>query len=88
MQTLFAEISWSHNVAILSKCRHSLERKFCENSRKKFLELLNSLNQIDNRIYEKMMISHMNFDKVLRKVRPKAKLIVKGKYAFLKLGEE
>lgn len=28
LQTLSAEISWSHNVAILSKCEERLEREF------------------------------------------------------------
>jgi len=92
LQTLSAQISWSHNVAILSKCEDLLEREFYMRMTKK-----NSwsyrvlLNQIDNQNFEKTMISQTNFDKNLpAKMLPEAKLAVKDEYVFdfLELGDE
>lgn len=92
LTTLSAEISWSHNVAILSGCEGLLEREFYMRMAKK-----NSwsyrvlLNQIDNQNYEKTMTSQTNFDKNLpEKLRPEAKLAVKDEYSFdfLELGDE
>ncbi len=89
---LSSEISWSHNVAILSKCRDDLEREFYMRMAKRngwSYPVL--LNQIDNKNYEKTIASQNNFDKNLpEKMRPEAKLAVKDAYAFdfLELGEE
>lgn len=92
LQTLSAQISWSHNVAILSKCEDLLEREFyMRMSKKNAWSYRVLLNQIDNQNYEKTMISQTNFDKNLpEKMRPEAKLAVKDEYAFdfLELGEE
>jgi predicted nuclease of restriction endonuclease-like (RecB) superfamily len=89
---LSSEISWSHNVAILSKCQDDLEREFYMRMAKRngwSYPVL--LNQIDNKNYEKTIASQNNFDKNLpEKMRPEAKLAVKDEYAFdfLELGEE
>ena len=40
LQTLSAEISWSHNVAILSKCEDLLEREFYMRMSKKILGVI------------------------------------------------
>lgn len=92
LTTLSAEISWSHNVALLSKCQDPLQREFYMRMAKKngwTYRVL--LHQIDNMTYEKTMTSQTNFDKNLsKKLRPEAKLAVKDEYAFgfLELGEE
>jgi len=92
LTTLSAEISWSHNVALLSKCQDPLQREFYMRMAKKngwTYRVL--LHQIDNMTYEKTMTSQTNFDKNLsKKLRPEAKLAVKDEYAFgfLDLGEE
>lgn len=92
LQTLSAQISWSHNVAIISKCEGLLEREFyMRMSKKNAWSYRVLLNQIDNQNYEKTMISQTNFDINLpEKMRPEAKLAVKDEYAFdfLELGEE
>ena len=36
LQTLSAEISWSHNIAILEKCKDILEREFYMRMSKKY----------------------------------------------------
>lgn len=92
LTTLSAEISWSHNVAILSKCEGLLEREFyMRMSKKNSWSYRVLLNQIDNRNYEKTMVSQTNFDNNLpEKMKPEAKLAVKDEYVFdfLELGEE
>jgi len=92
LTTLSAEISWSHNVAILSKCGDILEKEFyMRMSKRNSWSYRVLLNQIDNKNYEKTMVSQTNFDKNLpEKMRPEAKLAVKDEYAFdfLELGDE
>lgn len=92
VQTLSAQISWSHNVAILSKCDDALEREFyMRMSKKNSWSYRVLLNQIDNRNYQKTISSQTNFDATLpEKIRLEAKLAVKDEYAFdfLELGDE
>lgn len=92
LQTLSAQISWSHNVAILAKCKDLLEKEFyMRMSKRNSWTYRVLLNQIDNKNYEKTLISQTNFDSNLpEKMRPEAKLAVKDEYAFdfLELGEE
>jgi predicted nuclease of restriction endonuclease-like (RecB) superfamily len=92
LTTLSSQISWSHNVAILSKCDNLLEREFyMRMSKKNSWTYRVLLNQIDNKNYEKTLLSQTNFDSNLpEKMRPEAKLAVKDEYAFdfLELGEE
>lgn len=92
LQTLSAQISWSHNVAILSKCDDLLEKEFyMRMSKRNSWTYRVLLNQIDNRNYEKTLLSQTNFDSNLpEKMRPEAKLAVKDEYVFdfLELGEE
>lgn len=92
LQTLSAEISWSHNVAILSKCESILEREFyMRMSKKNSWSYRVLLNQIDNKIFEKTMTSQTNFIHNLPgKMMAEAKLSVKDEYVFdfLELGDE
>lgn len=92
LTTLSAEISWSHNVAVLEKCKDILEKEFyIRMSKRNSWSYRVMLNQIDNKTYEKTMASQTNFDKNLpEKMRPEAKLAVKDEYvfSFLELGEE
>lgn len=79
LQTLSAEISWSHNVAILSKCTDTLEREFyIRMSRRNGWSYRVLLNHICNKTFEKTISSQTNFDQNLpKKMRPEAKLAVK-----------
>lgn len=92
LQTLSAEISWSHNVAILSKCQDRLEREFyIRMSKRNGWSYRTLLNQIENKSFERMMVSQENFEANLpAKVSQEAKLSVKDEYAFdfLELGDE
>jgi predicted nuclease of restriction endonuclease-like (RecB) superfamily len=92
LQTLSAEISWSHNVAILSKCQDRLEREFyIRMSKRNGWSHRTLLNQIENKAFERMMASQENFETNLpARVSQEAKLSVKDEYAFdfLELGDE
>jgi predicted nuclease of restriction endonuclease-like (RecB) superfamily len=92
LQALTAEISWTHNVVILSKCKDPLEREFyMRMSKKNGWSYRVLLNQIDNRNFEKTMVSQTNFETNLPvKMVPEGKLAVKDEYVFdfLELGEE
>ena len=92
MQPLVAEISWTKNVIIMSKCKDDLEREFYIKMTKKFGWTKNVLiHQIENQSYEKYLLNQTNFDKTLpEKYKHQAKLAVKDEYTFdfLELGDE
>jgi len=93
MQTLSAEIGWSHNVIIFQKCKDALEREFYIKSVMKFGWTYRVLeNHIDNQSYEKYLLNQTNFDKSLpfEVYLQQAKLSVKDEYnfSFLELGDE
>ena len=89
---LVREIGWSHNLAILERCKDPLEREFYLRMTRKFGWSKNVLiHQIDNQSYEKSLRGQTNFDRVLTpELRAQAKLAVKDEYTFdfLELGEE
>jgi predicted nuclease of restriction endonuclease-like (RecB) superfamily len=92
LQTLSAEISWSHNVAILSKCKDRLEREFyIRMSKKNGWSYRTLLNHIDNKAFERTIISQENFDTNLpEQMRVEAKLAIKDEYIFdfLEIGDD
>lgn len=89
---LVREIGWSHNLAILERCKDPLEREFYLRMTRKFGWSRNVLiHQIDNQSYEKSLLGQTNFDQALTpELRAQAKLAVKDEYTFdfLELGEE
>lgn len=89
---LLALISWTHHVVIMEKCKDNLEREFyIRMTKKNGWSYRVLMNQIDNRTYEKTIISQSNFEKNLPvNMMPEAKLAVKDEYAFdfLELGED
>ena len=84
LQTLSAQIGWSHNVAIFRKCKDDLQREFYINSVIKFgwtYRLLD--NQIDNQTYERYLLNQTNFNEILpQKYKHQAKFAVKDEYNF------
>lgn len=89
---LVREIGWSHNLAILERCKDPLEREFYLRMTRKFGWSKSVLiHQIDNQSYEKSLLGQTNFDQALTpELRAQAKLAVKDEYTFdfLELGEE
>lgn len=84
LQTLSAEISWSHNMAILEKCDNNLEREFyIRMSRKNHWSYRVLLNHIENQDYEKTMLNQTSFDRTLpANIKDIAKMSVKDEYTF------
>lgn len=84
LSALLTEISWTHHVYILTKCKDPLEREFyMRMSKKHGWSYRVLLNQIDNKNYERTVSSQTNFDKNLpEEIRSEAKLAVKDEYGF------
>ena len=89
---LVRQIGWSHNLAILERCKDMLEREFYLRMTRKFGWSKNVLiHQIDNQSYEKSLMGQTNFDQALTpELRAQARLAVKDEYTFdfLELGEK
>lgn len=92
LQPLVGEISWSHNLVIMAKCKDPQEREFYIKMTRKFGWSKNVLiHQIENQSYQKYLLNQTNFDKAVpEKYRHQAKQTVKDEYSFdfLELGEE
>ncbi len=92
LQPLVAEISWSHNMVIMEKCKEDLEREFYIQMTRKYGWTKNVLmHQIEGKSYEKYLLNQTNFDKAVpAKYKHQAKLAVKDEYNFdfLEIGEE
>ena len=92
LQPLVAEIGWTHNLIILTKCRDDLEREFYIRMTRRHGWSKNVLaHQIENRTYEKTLLNQTNFDNTVPNVvKPQAKLAVKDEYTldFLELGDK
>ena len=88
---LVREIAWSHNPAIMNKCKDPPQREFYIRMPRRFGWSRNVLiHQIENQSYEKSLLSQTSFDHALTpELRAQAKLAVKDAYTFdfLELGE-
>ncbi|MEA3448143.1 MAG: PDDEXK nuclease domain-containing protein [Bacteroidota bacterium] len=84
LQPLVAEISWSHNILIFSKCHDHLEREFYIRSIIKHGWSKNVLkHQIEGNAYQSLMSGQSNFnDKLPEKYRDQAILAIKDNYQF------
>lgn len=92
MQTLSAQISWSHNVAILSKCKNLLEREFyMKMAKRNGWSYRVLIHQIEVGAFERTMASQSNFKQNLpTNLHPEAILVAKDEFAldFLSLANE
>ncbi len=92
LQPLVGEISWSHNLVIMGKCKEGSEREFYIRMTKKYGWSKNVLiHQIEGKSYEKFLLNQTNFDEAVpEKYRHQAKLAVKDEYNFdfLEIGEQ
>ena len=92
VQPLVAQIAWSNNLIILTRCNDPLEREFYVRMTAKFGWSKNVLaHQIENQSYQKTLLGQTNFDRALTpELRAQAKLAVKDEYTFdfLELAEE
>jgi predicted nuclease of restriction endonuclease-like (RecB) superfamily len=81
---LVAEISWSHNIILIEKCKDLLEREFYMKMTKKYGWTKNVLiHQVEGKSYEHFLLNQTNFNKSLaEKYKHQAKLAVKDSYNF------
>jgi predicted nuclease of restriction endonuclease-like (RecB) superfamily len=81
---MVAEISWSHNILILEKCKADLEREFYIKMTKKYGWTKSVLtHQVEGKSYERFLLNPTNFDQSLaEKYKYQAKLAVKDSYSF------
>jgi predicted nuclease of restriction endonuclease-like (RecB) superfamily len=89
---LVREISWSHNIVILEKCKDDIEREFYIKMSKKFgwtKAIL--IHQVEGNSYERFLVNQTNFeDTLVAKYKDQAKLAIKDEYSFdfLEMSEE
>lgn len=84
LQPMVAEIGWSHNTLIFSKCNKKLEREFYIRMTRKYGWTKNVLkHQIEGNAYANAMTGQTNFEKHLSDTYKKqAVLAVKDEYQF------
>ena len=84
LQSLTAQLGWTHNVIIFQKCKDELQREFYIKSVIKYgwtSRLLS--NHIDTKTYEKFLINQTNFENTLSpKDYNQAKFALKDEYNF------
>ncbi|WIG59524.1 MAG: protein of unknown function DUF1016 [Ktedonobacterales bacterium] len=89
---LVREVSWSHNVVVMERCRDMLEREFYLRMARKFGWTKSILIlQIENQTYQKTLLNQTNFEQTLPDhIHQQAKLTVKDEYTFdfLELADE
>lgn len=84
LQPMVAEIGWTHNVLIMSKCKDDLEREFYIRMTRKYGWTKNILtNQIEGNSYALFLTNQTNFEQTLpEKYKNQAILAIKDEYNF------
>jgi predicted nuclease of restriction endonuclease-like (RecB) superfamily len=84
LQPLVAEISWSKNLVIMSRCEDLLERELYLRAAARFVWTKAVLqHQIDSKSYEKYLLNQTNFDATVpAEIQAQASLAVKAHYTF------
>ena len=84
LQTLSAQIGWSHNVSIFQNCKDNLGREFYMKMTIKFGWTYRVLeHQMESKSYEKYLINQTNFDSTItEKYKYQALLSIKDEYNF------
>jgi predicted nuclease of restriction endonuclease-like (RecB) superfamily len=79
-----AEISWSHNLLILEKCKDEHERLFyIQQTRRNGWSKAVLIHQIESRAYQKVLVSQQNFEHTLpESQQAEATLALKDEYTF------
>jgi predicted nuclease of restriction endonuclease-like (RecB) superfamily len=92
LQPLVAEISWTHNILIMEKCKDDLKREFYLRMTREQGWSKNALiHNIENQAYERTLLGQSNYDTTLpEEARYKARLALKDDYSFdfLDLGDQ
>ncbi|MEL6493303.1 MAG: PDDEXK nuclease domain-containing protein [Cyanobacteria bacterium J06621_3] len=92
LQPLVAEISWTKNLVIFTRCKDDLEREFYLRATARYGWTKAVLqHQVDNKSYEKYLLNQTNFDETVSpEIKSQALLAVKDSYTldFLELADE
>lgn len=87
LSTLLRQISWSNNLAIMSRCKTQEERLFylnlCIHDHLSFRQLD---RQIDSALYERSKIGTPKLSPVLREIAPQAEQLFRDQYVLEFLG--
>ncbi len=87
LSTLLREISWSHNLAIFSRCKTLEEREFYLQMTKKENYSFRELErQISSSLFERTMLGNTKLSPVLREIYPNLVNCIKDSYVFDFLG--
>ncbi len=88
LQPLVGEISWSHNLLIMARCKDDLEREFYLRATARFGWTKSVLqHQLDNQSYRQYLAGQTNFDAALPdSIKAQALLAVKDHYVFDLMG--
>lgn len=83
LSLLLREISWSNNLAIMTRCKTIEEKEFylrlSANENYSFRELE---RQINTGVYERTMLGKQKLSTLLREIHPTAETVFKDKYIF------
>jgi predicted nuclease of restriction endonuclease-like (RecB) superfamily len=92
LAALLREISWTHNIIIMERCKDILQREFYMRVvLKKGWSSRELIRQIDNQTYERTILNQTNFSTTLPgHIRDEATLSVKDEYTFtfLEMGDD
>ena len=87
LSTVLRQISWSNNLAIMSRCKIQEERLFylnlCIHDHLSFRQLN---RQIDSALYERSKIGTPKLSPMLREIAPQAELLFRDQYVLEFLG--
>ncbi len=87
LSTLLREISWSHNLAIFSRCKTIEEREFYLNLSKKESYSFRELDrQISSGLFERTMIGNAKISPLMREIYPNINNSLKDSYVLEFLG--
>lgn len=83
LSTVLREISWSHNLAIFSRCKNKEEREFYLKLSKYEKYSFRELDrQISSSLFERTMIGNTKISTVLREINPDITNTFKDSYVF------
>lgn len=87
LATLWRALSWSHNLAIFSRCKTSEEREFYLNlSNRESYSFRELDRQISACLFERTMLGNQKLSAVLRELHPNVNQIFKDNYVIEFLG--
>lgn len=83
LSTVLREISWSHNLAIFSRCKTIKEKEFYLKLSKQENYSFRELDrQISSSLYERTMLGNVKLSTALREIHPEALNTFKDSYVF------